>query len=507
MAQRWALIGTGVILLAWWLLPPSVYEMIKEDWNQDFSIFFVSGALVVTGAVLLIVNNSPVISAVIAGSLGKVRSLAPIIKSSVSYPMRYGFRTGLSIAMFAVVIFSVTVMSSILEGFSNLWDDQERLAGGYDVMGFAHSDLNPVANLREAVEASPDLAFVSRVNGQPSVGTFRTFGEADARLSEDTDGEALDTIITGVDDDFAESNLFQIKLATPEYATKSGFDSRAVWRDLMEKPGLAVVNAFMVPTRNNFGFEVSSEDFSLQGVEGLFIENRDMDPVEVTVLDLKSGSSFELTVIGVLDTFASEGPLPFGIYTSTNILRSALPREVNATQFFFKVQPGTEDAAEKIEAALFQHGLETIDTAETIEDLQAAQRSFFNLVLAFMNLGLVVGIAALGVISARAVVERRHEIGVMRAIGYSRRMVQMNFLAESSFIAVLGIGLGLVLGLLTSVNVASDIGADEAGFELIIPWGKLLLIGLVAYLISLLATYLPSRQAAGIAPAEALRYE
>ena len=28
-------------------------------------------------------------------------------------------------------------MSSILEGFSNLWDDQERLAGGYDVMGFA----------------------------------------------------------------------------------------------------------------------------------------------------------------------------------------------------------------------------------------------------------------------------------------------------------------------------------------------------------------------------------
>ena len=101
MAQRWVLSGTGVILLAWWLLPPSVYEMIKEDWNQDFSIFFVSGALVVTGAVLLIVNNSPVISAVIAGSLGKVRSLAPIIKSSVSYPMRYGFRTGLPIAMFA----------------------------------------------------------------------------------------------------------------------------------------------------------------------------------------------------------------------------------------------------------------------------------------------------------------------------------------------------------------------------------------------------------------------
>ena len=503
VAQRWVLSGTGVILLVWWLLPGSIYDMIKEDWNQDFSIFFVTGALVVTGAVLLIVNNSPVISGLMAGTLGKMRSTAPIVKSAVSYPMRYGFRTGLSIAMFAVVIFSVTVMSTILEGFNRLWQDQERVAGGYDVLAFTQSDLNPVVDLGEAVAANPDLAFVSRVDGKPAVGTFRTFREADARLLEGVDREFLDTTITGVDDDFVGSNLFQIKLATEEYATESGFDNKAVWRALMEKPGLAVVNAFLVPTRNNFTFDVSSDDFNLNDVEGLFLENKTMDPVDVTVVDLKSGATFPLTVIGVLDDFASGGPLPFGIYTSTN----TLPREVDATQFFFRVEPGTVDAAEKVEAAFFEHGLETIDAAVTIEDLQAAQRSFFNLVLAFMTLGLVVGTAALGVISARAVVERRHEIGVMRAIGYSWGMVQMNFLAESSFIAVLGIGVGLALGLLTSVNVAADIGTDEAGFELVIPWGKVLLIGLGAYLISLLATYLPSRQAAGISPAEALRYE
>ena len=109
---------------------------------------------------------------------------------------------------------------------------------------------------------------------------------------------------------------------------------------------------------------------------------------------------------------------------------------------------------------------------EVIADAQAQQRSFFNLVVGFMALGLVVGIAALGVISARAVVERRHEIGVMRAIGYSRGMVQLNFLAESSFIALLGIAVGLGLGLLTSVNVAVDIQTDEPTFALAIPWGQ-----------------------------------
>ena len=417
VAQRWILSGTGLILLVYWFLPPSVYNRIKDDWNQDFSIFFVTGVMVVTGAVLLTVNNSPIILGAVTASLGRFRRLTPIIKSAVSYPMRFGFRTGLSIAMFAVVIFSIVVMATIIEGFNRLFDDQERLGGGYDVIAFAVSDLNPVIDLATAVEANPDLAFVHRPDGIPPVGTFRTIREADARLSEDSEEEFDDTHITGVDDNFVASNRFQIKLATAEYAKGSGFDSERVWRDLESKPGRAVVNAHLVPTRNSF-FTVSTDNFTLDGVEGLYLENDAMNPVDVTVRDLKSGTTFQLTVIGVLDDFASEGPLPFGIFTSTNTLRAEFPREVDATQFFFNVEEGTIEAADKIEAAFFQHGLETIDVAETIEDLQDSQRAFFNLLIGFMTLGLVVGIAALGVISARAVVERRHEIGVMRAIGF-----------------------------------------------------------------------------------------
>ena len=61
-----------------------------------------------------------------------------------------------------------------------------------------------------------------------------------------------------------------------------------------------------------------------------------------------------------------------------------------------------------------------------------------------MMLGLVVGVAALGVISARAVVERRQQIGVLRAIGFRRGMVQAVFLIESSFIALTSIVVGHV---------------------------------------------------------------
>ena len=66
--------------------------------------------------------------------------------------------------------------------------------------------------------------------------------------------------------------------------------------------------------------------------------------------------------------------------------------------------------------------------------------------MGFMGLGLIVGVAALGVISARSVVERRQQIGVLRAIGFRKRMVQLAFLLESSFVALSAIVVGTGLG-------------------------------------------------------------
>ena len=170
-----------------------------------------------------------------------------------------------------------------------------------------------------------------------------------------------------------------------------------------------MVNALLVPSRAGFAFQSEFEGFTLEGVEGLYIENDVMEPVQVTVQHLKSNTNFELTIIGVLDEFTSSGGLilPAGLFTSSNTLAELLPEEIDATQFFFNTVPGVEDADEKIEAAFFEHGLQTLDLQEAIADFQAQQRSFFNLVLAFMALGLVVGIAALGVISARAVADLR----------------------------------------------------------------------------------------------------
>ena len=507
VARRWALSGAGLLLVVWWLQPPSVSRAIKDDWTSDFTVFFVTGTMLVLGAVLVTVNNTDFVLGLISRTVGRIRGIAPIIKSSIAYPLRFGFRTGISVAMFAVVIYSVTVMSVVIEGFNELLGDEDRLGGGYQVMAFSLNETNPVTDLTAAIEANPDLDFVSRVDGKPSVGILRNIWEADAKVTDGAEEGYLDTILTGVDDDFADSNLYRIMLSAPEYLDDGEVDTRKLWRDVKEKPGLAVVNSFLVPSRNNFQFDVEADRFTLAGVDDLYQENDYMDPVQIEVRDLRSNTTVELTVVGVFDDFASQGLLPVAVYTSTRLLDAQLPRDVDPNQFFFNVEPGTEDAAQKIEAEFFANGMETLDIHEVIDGLQGSNRSFTNLLLAFMSLGLVVGIAALGVVSARAVVERRHQIGVLRAIGYSRGMVQLSFLLESSFIALLGIGLGLVLGLLTSINVISSIRYEESDIRLVVPWAQVLLIVVVAYVLSLLTTYLPARSAGRIAPAEALRYE
>ena len=116
---------------------------------------------------------------------------------------------------------------------------------------------------------------------------------------------------------------------------------------------------------------------------------------------------------------------------------------------------------------------------------------------------------ALGVVSTRAVVERRQQIGVLRAIGYRRGMIQLSFLLESSFVSLLGIAIGVILGITLSYQAVTDIRQEE-GIDTIrfsIPWVQIGIILGVTYLFSLLTTFLPARQASKIYPAEALRYE
>jgi putative ABC transport system permease protein len=214
-------------------------------------------------------------------------------------------------------------------------------------------------------------------------------------------------------------------------------------------------------------------------------------------------------VIGILKDTA---PLEMlGISTSEETLVAAFPGRIRPTIHYFGLAPGVdpEDTAAGLEAAFVASGLEAESIRQVVDDALAASLTFNRLIQGFMGLGLIVGVAALGVISARAVVERRQQIGVMRAIGFRSRMVQAAFLLESSFVALTSIIVGTALGLLLAWNIIRDQQSQPSweNLELVVPWVNLAIIFLVVYAVALAATLAPASRASKIRPAEALRYQ
>jgi putative ABC transport system permease protein len=147
--------------------------------------------------------------------------------------------------------------------------------------------------------------------------------------------------------------------------------------------------------------------------------------------------------------------------------------------------------------------------ASTIGDeLRLVQgiRGLLNMILqGFMGVGLLAGVAALGTLSTRAVVERRRQIGVLRALGFTARAVSLGLLVESAVVALLGAALGVGVGLFVAQNTVTFLSAVNPELRFAIPWDQLVLVVLVSLGAALLMTLLPARQAGRLTPAEALR--
>jgi len=107
-----------------------------------------------------------------------------------------------------------------------------------------------------------------------------------------------------------------------------------------------------------------------------------------------------------------------------------------------------------------------------------------------------------------SVVERTRHIGVMKAVGATRRMIATLFVIESGLIGLVGGILGLTIGV-TLAKIVEFI-AHRSGFQLLaVQIQPLWLLGvlLFAFVVGVISGFLPAKQAAALPPAEALRYE
>ena len=232
--------------------------------------------------------------------------------------------------------------------------------------------------------------------------------------------------------------------------------------------------------------------------------------VRLWLTDADALGPVELQVIGALE----DGPMlaHSDILVNRGLFPALTARPPTPDAHYIKVREGlTEDEARAVaqaaERSLLSGGLNASLMSDRFTVTQAILRGMLQLFQGFLALGLITGLAGLAVISARTVVERRQQVGMLRAIGMSTGAIAGMFILESSFVALSGILVGTAIGMVTGSELIGAFYTFATDEPLGIPWESILLLAGGTYLFSVAVTAFPAWQATRIYPAEALRYE
>ena len=484
----------GAGLLLYWLTPVTWHEAVfpfLPEMKQGIEMFFLSGIMLVLGAVWIAVYNSDLLLKATVFVFGRVRGLPPVLKTSVAYPMQNRFRTGMTLAMFSLVVFTLMVMAFIIHSMAAVFQDIPRLSGGYEIRANT-SYANPIRDIRAAMSSADGL----NPNDFLAIGSIN--GTRIKAKQDGTEKDPVDFVVQGIDKGYADSVTYKFSMTANGYNT-----SQEVWQALQNEPGTAVVSPMLVPAKTNYNVGGPTQDLTL---EGFYREDKTIPEVYVLAKDPRTGNEQKLRVIGVLDDAAFYAG---NLVTSQGTLNALVSQTVPPQGYMFRLKSGVdaEATAKALKKRFLENGMQAEVIADEINKNVSTSLMVNNLLQGFMGLGLVVGIAALGVIAARSVVERRQQIGVLRALGFQKGMVEASFLLESSFIALLGLGMGIGLGFGLTPRIIEEMGKGIQGVTWVVPWANIVIVGVITYGASLLTTFFPAWQASKVYPAEALRYE
>ena len=550
-----ALIGAGLAL--YWSLPFDALQGVGlPRFTGGIQMFFVAGVMMVFGTVWALAPNLDVLLIPLRWVSSRLGRLRHVTRIALVYPAHHRFRTGIGLSMFSLVCFTMVVMACIAASVTSGYDDLPAQAAGYDFAGQPlFSSVGNLATVRNELRKTPDgsnvagdLAAVSSATPLP-LGILQP-DAPNARWSLYPSSQVDGSFLDGV--------------GLPLVARAAGYaDDAAVWRAVRTKPGSVVIDAGALsgpdaaalglklpPLFNDnqfLGPPIAANVPGLSGLEALNGGNLNRDlasgkypvlgalvsspyslselslrlrdivtgtgaiaPTPLWVADLRGGKAMRVTVVGVVQNTRGRLYGLFGSPATFASVESGLPAFGN-DYYYFKVRPGIDPhaAALTVGSALLDYGFETTVLQDVLLDTNGPRVFISRVLVGLVGLVLLVGMAALAVTGSRAVVERRQQIGMLRALGFHRLHVQALFLLESLLVGAAGTVIGLLLGLLLCRNIfAVDFFAPiQSGLILVVPWGELGVICACALAASAIAAVLPAWQAGRVAPADALRYE
>ena len=238
-------------------------------------------------------------------------------------------------------------------------------------------------------------------------------------------------------------------------------------------------------------------------VEEQFAKAHHLTPGSRLTLMAQSGKKLTLTVIG-----EHRDPMLMNGITVGNEVFERLGVPTDPAIFLAKAAPGVSSTELKTEMTKALTGFPT-QTVRTEADYDAYMKKQVNqiLVMLYALLAMSVTISIFGIVNTLvlSVCERTREIGMLRAIGSSRRQIRRMVRYESVITAVIGGVLGIVAGVVFAFLLISQFGDQGMTFSL--PSLQLAFFMAVAVVVGVLAAVLPARRAAAVDILEAIHHE
>jgi putative ABC transport system permease protein len=515
LLSRLLAIVVGLTLVAYWALPfDALAGLGLPRFQGGIEVFFIAGSMMILGAVWTLLANADLIIGPLLKLCSWLPSVNVVTRLASSYPLHHRFRTGLNIIMFSMVIFAMTVMTIITNAMQNNYANLNVQTGGYDIQATAY--FKPIENI------STQLA-QHGINPKD----FTAIGERTSTVTGIIQLNAKDPAWHLYPTQVVNGGFLQgygLRLA----ARARGFNSdSAVWKALQTHPNYALIDDDALPYNPNSTPPVydptapspdavgaptsppgldSHYTFSMSGI---YQGETNFAPTSIWIAGYDRTSALKLTIIGVVDNSDSQH---FGLFVNQKAygavaVDASTPEEQT---YYFKVAPGQDKRALalKLGSAFLDNGLETTVLEDEVWQVRGPRILISDVLLGMVGLVLLLGVAALAITGTRAVVERRQQIGMLRALGSSRRLIQSAFLLESFLVGFTGSILGVVLGLILAHNIFAVNFFEQfnTGLTFVIPWDQIGLIVGIAIIASVLAALLPAWQAGRVTPTEALRY-